>query len=171
MSYQLPESFSLYPFGWTRRWPPADSESKWLAKENPQTYPIAIKLETASHVAELFSWVSLPSCSLPGRPFPIKSLALSAHVSPRTIHFRVLDKSPFSGPGRGPPSCNNTFAYSTTNIYCVLPLASHFWKHSIQQKTKQINKTFSSLGFEKKKAILLFAWSQKWSTSRVNSGT
>ena len=39
-------------------------------------------------------------------PFPIKSLALSAHVSPRTIHFRVLDKSPVSGPGRGPPSCN-----------------------------------------------------------------
>ena len=38
-------------------------------------------------------------------PFPIKSLALSAHVS-RTIHFWVLDKSPVSGPGRGPPSCN-----------------------------------------------------------------
>ena len=27
-------------------------------------------------------------------PFPIKSLALSAPVSPWTIHFRVLDKSP-----------------------------------------------------------------------------
>ena len=27
-------------------------------------------------------------------------------MSPRTIHFRVLDKSPVSGPGRGPPSCN-----------------------------------------------------------------
>ena len=39
-------------------------------------------------------------------PFPIKSLALSAHVSPRTIHFRVLDKSPVSGPGGGPLSCN-----------------------------------------------------------------
>ena len=38
--------------------------------------------------------------------FPIKSLALSAHVSPRTIHFRALDKSPVLGPGRGPPSCN-----------------------------------------------------------------
>ena len=52
------------------------------------------------------SWVSLPYCSPPGCPFPIKSLALSAHVSPRTIHFRVLDKSPVSGPGRGLPSCN-----------------------------------------------------------------
>ena len=34
--------------------------------------------------------------------FPIKFLALSAHVPPRTIHFRVLGKSPVSGPGRGP---------------------------------------------------------------------
>ena len=46
------------------------------------------------------------SASIGGGPFPIKSLALSAHVSPRTIHFRVLDKSPVSGPGRGPSSCN-----------------------------------------------------------------
>ena len=45
-------------------------------------------------------------------PFPIKSLALSADVSPQTIHFRVLDKSPVSGPGRGPPSCNTTNEYS-----------------------------------------------------------
>ena len=28
------------------------------------------------------------------------------YVSPQTIHFQVLDKSPVSGPGRGPPSCN-----------------------------------------------------------------
>ena len=39
-------------------------------------------------------------------PFPIKSLALSAHASPPTVHFRVLDESPVSGPGRGPSSCN-----------------------------------------------------------------
>ena len=52
------------------------------------------------------------SCS-PGFPYPtalhlgalsqIKSLALSAHVSPRTIHFQVLDKRPVLGPGRGSP--------------------------------------------------------------------
>ena len=83
-----------------------DSESEWLAKDNPETNPITIKPETASHVTELFSWVPLPYCSPPGCPFPIKSLALSAHVSPQTVHFRVLDKSPVSGPGRGPPSCN-----------------------------------------------------------------
>ena len=85
-----------------------DSESEWLAKDNPGINPIAIKPKSVSHMAELFSWVPLPYCSPPGCLFPIKSLALSAHVSPRTIHFRVLDKSPVSGPGRGPPSCNKS---------------------------------------------------------------
>ena len=83
-----------------------DSELELLAKGHPKTNPITIKPKTESHAAEQFSWVSLPYCSPPGCPFPIKSLALSAHVSPRTIHFQVLDKSPVSGPGRGPPSCN-----------------------------------------------------------------
>ena len=84
-----------------------DSESEWLAKDNLETNPITIKPETASHVTEQFSWVPLPYCSPPGCPFPIKSLALSARVSPQTIHFWVLDKSSVLGPGRGPPSCNN----------------------------------------------------------------
>ena len=43
---------------------------------------------------EQFSWVPLPYCSPPGCPFPIKPLTLSAHVSPQTIHFRMLNKSP-----------------------------------------------------------------------------
>ena len=75
-------------------------------KDHQETNPITIKPETASHMAEQLSRVPLPYCSPPGCPFPIKSLALSAHVSPRTIYFRVLDKSPVSGPGRGLPSCN-----------------------------------------------------------------
>ena len=106
MSDHLPES-SWHP-SWlnktctTRK----DSESEWLAKDNPETNPITIKLETASHVAEQFSWVLWPSCSPPRSPFPMKSLALPARVSPRTIHFWVLDQSQVSGPGRGPPSCN-----------------------------------------------------------------
>ena len=70
-----------------------DSELEWLAKDHPETNPITIKPETVSHVAEQFSWVPLPYCSPPGCPFPIKSLALSAHVSPRTM---------------GPPSYNRT---------------------------------------------------------------
>ena len=70
-----------------------DSELEWLAKDHPETNPINIKPETVSHVAEQFSWVPLPYCSPPGCPFPIKSLALSAHVSPRIM---------------GPPSYNRT---------------------------------------------------------------
>ena len=69
-------------------------ESKWLVKDNPETNPITIKPEIASHMAEQFSWVSLPYYCPPGSPFPIKSLALSAHVSPQTIHFWLLDKNP-----------------------------------------------------------------------------
>ena len=83
-----------------------DSESEWLAEDNPETNPITIKPEIVSHVAGQFSWLPLPYYSPAGCPFPIKSLALSAHVSPRTIHFQVLDKSPVLGPGRVPPSCN-----------------------------------------------------------------
>ena len=70
-----------------------DSQSEWLARGNLETNPITIKPETASHVAEQFSWVPLPRCSPLGHPFPIKFFALSARVPPWTIHFRVLDKS------------------------------------------------------------------------------
>ena len=108
--YVLPTSQN--PSHWNPSWlsdvctTRRDPESEWLARDNLETNPITIKPETANHMTEQSSWVPLPSCSPPGRPFPIKSLALSARVSPRTIHFRVLDKSPLLGPGRGPPSCN-----------------------------------------------------------------
>ena len=77
-----------------------------MAKDNPETNSITIKPKTASHVAELFSWVPLPYCPPSGYPFPIKSLAWTARVSPWTIHFRVLDKSQVLGPERSPPSFN-----------------------------------------------------------------
>ena len=92
--------------GWAMRAPLGKTELEWLAKDHPWTNPITIKPETSSHAAQQFPWGPLPYCSPPGCPFPIKSLALSAHVSPRTIHFRVLDKSPVLGPGRSPLSCN-----------------------------------------------------------------
>ena len=83
-----------------------DPESGWLAKDNSEINLITIKLETVSHVAEKFSWVPLSCCSPSGYPFPIKAFALSARVSPQTIHFQVLDKNLLLGPGKGPPSCN-----------------------------------------------------------------
>ena len=105
-----------------------DSESEWLFKDNLETNPITIKPKTSSHVAEQFSWVPLSYCSPPRCPIPIESLALSAHVSPRTIHFWVLDKSPVSGPGRDPPSCN------TSNEYSGLIFFMMDWLISLQSK-------------------------------------
>ena len=68
-----------------------------MARNNPETNPITIKPKIASHVAEQFSQVPLPYCSPLRRPFAIKSLVLSACMSPLTIHFWMLHKSPFSG--------------------------------------------------------------------------
>jgi len=79
-----------------------DSESEQLAKDNRETNPITIKPETASHVAELFSWVPLPYCSPPRCPFPIKSLALSARVSSDNS-FPSAKQEPSFGPWKGSP--------------------------------------------------------------------
>ena len=104
MSNHLSESFSLASIlveqGVNHQ------EGCWvrmIGKDNPETNPSTIKPKSVSHMAEQSSWVLLPYCSLLSHPFPIKSLALLAHVSPWTIHFRVLDKSPVLGPGRGSP--------------------------------------------------------------------
>ena len=125
MSDQLPESSCWHP-SWlnkactTRK----DSKSEGLAKDNPETNSITIKPNTASHVAEQFSWILLPHCSPPGHPFPVKSLA---YVSPQIIHFWVLGKSPLSGPGRSPPFCN---VRSQENI-----INDHVWKSTLIETT------------------------------------
>ena len=64
---------------------PSMGPARRLARDKVENKPIFIKPETLSHMTEQFSWVPLPCCSLPGHPFPIKSLALSAHVFPQFI--------------------------------------------------------------------------------------
>ena len=104
LSFHLPES-CWHPSWLSNECPTRkDPESESLAREYPETNPITIKPETESHVAEQFSWVPLPDCSPPRRPLPINSLALSAHVSPQTTDFQLLDKSPPLGPRRDPRS-------------------------------------------------------------------
>ena len=88
-----------------------------IGRDNPEINPITIKPETVSHVAEHSSWVPLHFCSPPGCPFPIKSLALSACVSPQTIHFRVSDKSLLSCPGRGSPFLQHINIHGHTMEY------------------------------------------------------
>ena len=99
--------------GWTRPSPPERTLSQWLAEGNPDTNPITIK--PASHAAERSSWVPSPCRSPPGRPFPIKSRARSALVSPRTIHFRVRQEPSF-GPWKGSPLLQNIYYFSRIYI-------------------------------------------------------
>ena len=77
-------------------------DSEWFVKDNWETNPINIKPETASHVAEQFSWVPLPCCSLPGCPFPIKSLALSASVSLDNSFLNVRQEPSLGAMERAP---------------------------------------------------------------------
>ena len=80
MSHQPPRIFLSGIHLWK------DSGSERLTTDNPETEPITIKPETVSHVAEHPPGFSCPLLST-GRPFPAKAFALSAHVSPPTIHF------------------------------------------------------------------------------------
>ena len=54
-------------------------------------------------------------------------------MSPQTIHFWVWDKSPLSGPRKGPPSCNKWWlwqdlSFATTNILTTLgDQLNHQW--------------------------------------------
>ena len=91
------------------------SESEWLAKANPETNLITINPKTVSHVAELFSWVSLPYCSPPGCPFPIKSLVLS-HVCLFRQFIVSVRQEPSFGPWKGSPFLQH---FCDPNYYTV----------------------------------------------------
>ena len=69
-----------------------DSESESLAKYNPETNnnTLDCKPQGRAVLPGSFNTPALPGC-----PFPVKALALSAHVSPQTIRFLVLDKTHF----------------------------------------------------------------------------
>ena len=88
--------------GWAMCEPPGRtlSQSDWPETTRNQSHHHKTLRLRATWRAVLLG--SLTCCSPPRRPFPIKSPALSARVSPRTIHFWVFDKSPLLGS----PSCN-----------------------------------------------------------------
>ena len=96
MSDHLPESFSLASILAEQG---VHHQEGLRVKMIGERQPITIKF--ANHVAEQFSCIPLPYLSPTWHPLLIKSLALTAHVSPWKIHFWVLDKSPLLGPGRG----------------------------------------------------------------------
>ena len=91
--------------GWTRHSPQEGFWVRWLVKSHHhktqdfQPHGRAVLLGS-------FTLFSPLRC-----PFPVKSLALSADVSPRTSHFQGLDKSPVSGPGREPLTAANALLH------------------------------------------------------------
>ena len=100
---------SQNPSHWYPSWPSKvwttkkDSESEWLAKDNPETNPITIKPKTVSHLAEQFSWVPLPYCSPPGGPLLSKiSCFVSTYVSSDNS-FPSVRQEPSFGPWKGSP--------------------------------------------------------------------
>ena len=104
--YVLPTSHN--PSYWNPPWlsnactTRKDPESECLTRDNTETNATTIKREPASHVAEQCSWVPLPCCSPPRCPFPIKSLALSSHVS-LDNSFLSVRQEPTLGPWNGCP--------------------------------------------------------------------
>ena len=99
--YVLPTSQN--PSHWNLSWMShenstrKDPESEWLARDNLESDRITIRPETTSHMAEQFSWVPFLCCSLPEYPFPVKSLAFSAHVSSNNS-FPSVRQEPTLGP-------------------------------------------------------------------------
>ena len=68
---------------------------KTTDQRQPRKLTAVLENLRLSRPAVQFSWVPLPCWSLPTwMSLPIKSFALSAHVSPQTVHFQMLDKSP-----------------------------------------------------------------------------
>ena len=89
-----------------------DPNSERLARDQPETNPMPIKPETVSHVAEQFTWVPLPFCSLPGSLFPIVFCFISMCVSLDNL-FPIVRQEPPLRPWRSLPSCNKvTFGKS-----------------------------------------------------------
>ena len=83
-----------------------------MAKDNPETNALTKSQDCKlSHCelscqAEQFFCVPLPYCSPPGRPFPIKSLALSVCTVSSDNSLPSVRQEPIFGPWKEPPSCN-----------------------------------------------------------------
>ena len=123
----LPESFSWLSYAHTTRKDPETERS------TQKLNPITINPETASLMAEQFSWVPLPSCLPPGFS-PTKSLALSACVSPWIINIQVFRQAPTLGPQTGSPLLQqipyNTHTDTNTYIYIYIYIYTHIHTHT-----------------------------------------
>ena len=83
-----------------------------IGQRQPETHPLTknqdCKLRDCelSCEAEQIFCVPLSYCSPPGRPFPVKPLALSACTVSSDNSFPSVRQEPIFGPWKEPPSCN-----------------------------------------------------------------
>ena len=128
-----PETFALESVCWERHRLPertlnqTESGTSTTGKLSPHSR----KTQTASHETQQLCWA--PFCfSPPGSPFPIKSFALSVHVSLWAVHFQVSNKSPLSGPGRRTPSGSSIYIFKfLLNSFIFYAVSSIWWYYGI----------------------------------------
>ena len=75
-------------------------QARPLARDKPETNPITINPETASHVAEQFPWVPLPCCP-PPRPLPNKVICFVSTCVSLDSSFLSVRQEPTLGPWKG----------------------------------------------------------------------
>ena len=80
-----------------------DSESEWLAKDNPETNPITIKPKTG----RAFLLGSLSLLLSARLPFPNKISCFVSTCVSLDNSFPSVRQEPTFGPWKGPPSCNS----------------------------------------------------------------
>ena len=87
-----------------------DSESEWLAKDNPETNPITIKPETPSQVtAVLLGSLTLLLSTWVPCPDKISCVVNTCDSSDNS--FSSVRQEPSFGPWKGSPSCNVVSCY------------------------------------------------------------
>lgn len=105
--------------GWAMSAPPRRTlESEWLARDSGEANPTTLNPKSANHVAEQFSWIALPHCSLPGRPFPMKFLALSPRTTVSSNNsFLSVRKEPTHRPWKQSPFLQHTYKSILQNSF------------------------------------------------------
>ena len=79
-----------------------DPESDWLARENPETSPITIKIKTMSHTTEQSSWFPYPPALYPGA-LPKKVLCFVSTCVSLDNSFLSVRQETIFGPWKGSP--------------------------------------------------------------------
>ena len=110
----------------------------------------------------MFSWVSLPYCSPPRCPFPIKSLALWARVS-LDNSFPSVRQEPGFGPWKGSPFLQQFLNFS------IIRITWRVWKKTLLSPTHEsvmqevCGRTWELRFLRSSQAVLMLpTWEPHW---------